>query len=260
MTTGEGAIHSCPDPDGKAARDCAAARRLPPPPGGIGFARRMSDCLAATEFTGRVDGNAPQGPLALKTPRSVTDGSAACRLLVKPSHDRAYILYSLEHEVTMLTISLERLSDLLDKAAEVDLAEAVLIEEDEDEIGGEATSEALDTTTDDPAYQEFVDLVESLSPEEISELLALGLLARNDAGPEEWQTMLDQARAVPEEDRLDEVVRMLLLTDEIEAALDRLGYGMDADQDDEEEDLEDEDEEADEEEEDEEEPRSGRKA
>lgn len=163
----------------------------------------------------------------------------------------------------MLTISLERLSDLLDKAAEVDLAEAVLLEEDEDEIGGEPTSEALEPATDDPAYQEFVDLVEALSPEEISELLALGLLARNDAAPEEWQEMLDQARAVPEEDRLDEVVRMLLLTDEIEAALDRLGYGMDADQDEEEEDLDEEDEEADEEEgdeEDEEEPRSGKKA
>jgi hypothetical protein len=145
----------------------------------------------------------------------------------------------------MLTISLERLSELLDKAAEVDPAEAVLVEEDDDElIADETTDETETAIADDPAYQEFVDLVESLSQDEIDEVLALGLLARNEAGTEEWQTMLAQARSLPEDDRLDEVVRMLLLTDEVEVALDRLGYDLETEGEEfEEEDEEDEEEE-----------------
>lgn len=131
----------------------------------------------------------------------------------------------------MLTMSLQRLSDLLDKAAEVDPAEAVLVEESDEDFGADEILDESDAAmADDPAYQEFVDMVESLSQDEIDEILALGLLARNEAAADDWQTMLAQARALPEQDRLDEIVRMLLLTDEIEAALDRLGYDVETEE------------------------------
>jgi uncharacterized protein DUF3775 len=65
-----------------------------------------------------------------------------------------------------------------------------------------------------------------LALDEIYELLALGFLARNAATLDEWQAMIEQARAVPEEDLFDELIQMLLLTDEIELALERLGYGV----------------------------------
>jgi Protein of unknown function (DUF3775) len=124
----------------------------------------------------------------------------------------------------MLTISLDRLVDLLEKAAEVDIPETVITQdgaEEETEMSAEALEEIL---ADDPAYGDLVEAVERLTPEETDEVLALALLARNAASAEQWQALVEQARAVPEEDAADELLRMLLLTDELETALEQLGY------------------------------------
>lgn len=129
----------------------------------------------------------------------------------------------------MLTISLERLSDLLEKAAEVDLA--VPAPNDPDEAG-ELTTEQMQTDIiDDPAYQDFRRSLTELSPGEQYELIALALVGRSDGGPEDWPEMLEQARAFREENIVDELTRIMVLSDEIEAALDRLGIGIDEDQD-----------------------------
>ncbi len=124
----------------------------------------------------------------------------------------------------MLTISLDRLVDLLEKAAEVDIPETAITEdgaEEETEMSAEALEEIL---ADDPAYGDLVEAVERLTPEETDEVLALALLARNAASAEQWQAMVEQARAVPEEETTDELLHMLLLTDELETALEQLGY------------------------------------
>jgi hypothetical protein len=124
----------------------------------------------------------------------------------------------------MLTISLDRLVDLLEKAAEVDIPETAITEEgaeEETELSAEALEEIL---ADDPAYGDLVAAVERLTPEETDEVLALALLARNAASAEQWQAMVEQARAVPEDDSTDELLHALLLTDELETALEQLGY------------------------------------
>jgi Protein of unknown function (DUF3775) len=124
----------------------------------------------------------------------------------------------------MLTISLDRLVDLLEKAAEVDIPETAIIQDgagEETEMSAEALEEIL---ADDPAYGDLVEAVERLTPEEADEVLALSLLARNDGSAEQWQAMVEQARAVPEAETTDELLRMLLLTDELETALEQLGY------------------------------------
>jgi len=124
----------------------------------------------------------------------------------------------------MLTISLDQLVELLEKAAEVDIPEAAITEdaaEAETEMSAEALEEVM---ADDPAYGDLVEAVERLTPEETDEVLALALLARNAASAEQWQAVLEQARAVPEEDAADELLRTLLLTDELETALEQLGY------------------------------------
>ena len=123
----------------------------------------------------------------------------------------------------MLTISLDRLVDLLEKAAEVDIPETAITEDgtEETEMSAEALEEML---ADDPAYGDLVESVERLTPEETDEVLALGLLARSDASAEQWQAMVEQARAIPEDVAADELLRMLLLTDELETALEQLGY------------------------------------
>lgn len=124
----------------------------------------------------------------------------------------------------MLTISLDQIVELLEKAAEVDIPETAITEdgaEEETEMSAEALEEVL---ADDPAYGDLVEAVERLTPEETDEVLALALLARNAASAEQWQAVLEQARAVPEEDAADELLRTLLLTDELETALEQLGY------------------------------------
>ncbi|HUC69386.1 MAG TPA: DUF3775 domain-containing protein [Stellaceae bacterium] len=114
--------------------------------------------------------------------------------------------------------------DLLEKAAEVDIPETAITEdgaEEETEMSAEALEESL---ADDPAYGDLVEAVERLTPEETDEVLALGLFARNGASAEQWQAVVEQARAVPEAEATDELLRMLLLTDELETALEQLGY------------------------------------
>jgi hypothetical protein len=128
-------------------------------------------------------------------------------------------------EVTVLTISLDRLFELLDKASEIEVAEPA-----EAVTSGIDAFDDLDLVlTDNPTYREMIALLDSLAPDEIYELLALGFLVRNAATLDEWQAMIEQARAVPEENLFDELIEMLLLTDEIELALERLGYSDDDD-------------------------------
>ena len=75
----------------------------------------------------------------------------------------------------MLTISLDRLFELLDKASEVEVAEPV-----EAAAARMQTIDDLDLVlADDPAYREMMALLDTLGPDEIYELLALGFLARN---------------------------------------------------------------------------------
>jgi hypothetical protein len=146
----------------------------------------------------------------------------------------------------MLTISLDRVFDLLETASQVEVAEPAAATD-----SGMPAFAGLDLVlADDPAYREMMALLDALEADEIYELLALGLLARNAAALDEWQAMVEQAHAVPQESLFDELIPMLLLTDEIELALERLGYSVDEGE-------EDEDEEEDEEEEEEEQGEDG---
>lgn len=154
----------------------------------------------------------------------------------------------------MLTIPLDRLLALLDKASAVEIPVPA---SSEDETAGHETGAPLgEVLAGDPAYGEMMEAIGTLTPDEVYELLALGLLARNGAALDEWQAMVEQARATPEESAVDELVQTLLLTDEIEIALERLGYALDGDEEGEEEEEdegeEDEEENASDEEEDEE--------
>lgn len=142
----------------------------------------------------------------------------------------------------MLTIPLDRVMELLDKAADVEVPVLPVVE-DETEDGAIMDIDALDDIlAEDPAYQALIAALEGLSPQELRELLALSLLARSDGGSEVWQPMIEQAHAVPEDDRLDILVSTLLLTDDIEQALERLGYAEEESEDETDEDEEEEEE------------------
>jgi hypothetical protein len=123
----------------------------------------------------------------------------------------------------MLTISLERVMELLDKADEIELPEPALRGEAAEGVIDDA--DAIDELlADDPAYRRLAAAVAALTPSEAYDLLALALLEQNSAELDEWQAMLERARDVAEDEMTDQIIETLVLTDDIVLALERLGY------------------------------------
>lgn len=216
-------MEEAPAADGAGRDDCAKYGRTE----ALAIPRPPRDRRAAADRAG--------------IPRLVDDiderlDARRCRLRNLRTHACDIALVESEEE-PMLTISLERVVDILDKAQEVELPEPTLLDD-----GAEAALEeagAIDELlADDPAYQTLTSVIATLTPGEACDLLALALLERNAAELDEWQAMLEQAREVPEDQLADQIVETLLLTDDIELALERLGYIVD-DEDEAEDDAED---------------------
>lgn len=128
----------------------------------------------------------------------------------------------------MLTISLDRLSNLLTKAADVDLTLPLPADDEEPDATGDEI--VVEDAVDDAAYEDLLQALRALQPREQQELMALALLARNDSGADEWESMLEEAgTTLRDVDILGELARVMLLTDEIETALDSLGIDVDFD-------------------------------
>lgn len=125
----------------------------------------------------------------------------------------------------MLAISVDRIMVLLDKAEEVDLLQPMLADGEADAEDNEI-DEPIDVLMgNDPAYRALRDSVTALTPDEAYDLIALALLARSAADLDEWQAMREQARVIPVTELSEEVLETLVLTDDIELALEILGYG-----------------------------------
>jgi hypothetical protein len=155
----------------------------------------------------------------------------------------------------MLTVPIDRITMLLEQASQVGSEPAEETEETETETG-EAVAEDF---ADLPAYRELTAMLDEFTPAELYELLALAAIGAEDA-EQSWEAAVAQAQSVAADEAVAELARILVVTDAVENALDRLGYTVseddedDEDEDDDEEDEdEDEDEEEDEEDEDEEE-------
>ena len=124
----------------------------------------------------------------------------------------------------MLSMPIDRVVELLEKAEEVEVP-ATIIAEGTVELSDDDIATSLEEVlADDPAYEALAAAVESLVPQELLELIALSLLNRNAAEIEQWPAMLEEARGVAVEDASGTVIATLLLTDDIEQALDRIGY------------------------------------
>src|ERR1700746_2623012 len=95
----------------------------------------------------------------------------------------------------MLTIPLEKLSYIIEKAREFDAEVPV----DPDAVAGsdpvdDEQRQILLDTPENPSGQELRDAIEGLNVDEREELLALMWLGRGDYGAESWPEALRQAR------------------------------------------------------------------
>ncbi len=158
----------------------------------------------------------------------------------------------------MLSVPIDRIAMLLEQASQVGSDFADEFDETEDEGEHEATQISVDAEdlADHPAYRELTVMLDEFTPEELHQLLALAAIGTGDVREDSWDMAMARVQSIATDEAVAELARILVVTDAIENALDRLGYELsdDApDDDDEDEDDDDEDDEDDEDEEEDEE-------
>ena len=127
----------------------------------------------------------------------------------------------------MLTIPLEKLAYIVEKAREYDAEVPADNGEPEgsDAIDDDAR-EILEDTSDNPTEQELRDAIEGLNLDEREELLALMWLGRGDYGAENWKEALRDARQTRTESETDYLLGTPLLADFLEEGLSALGLSL----------------------------------
>ncbi|MCE0724513.1 MULTISPECIES: DUF3775 domain-containing protein [Legionella] len=120
----------------------------------------------------------------------------------------------------MLSLDTETIRDLLDKARQFQAKEDVSFPEVTDEMDA---LYVLADHQDDPVYQETIEFIDNLRPDQQATLVALMYLGRGDYTQEEWEDALNFA-----EDELTEHTGEYLLSrptvaDDIARGLNMLG-------------------------------------
>jgi hypothetical protein len=126
----------------------------------------------------------------------------------------------------MLTIPLERLAYIIEKAREFDAESAPVNENSRADGDDEEIVEILDETRSNPTYQEFVGAIDSLNDDERDEVVALTWIGRGDFSKDEWRG----AKATAHERHNGREAAYLagtpLLADYLEEAVSQLGYSL----------------------------------
>ncbi len=165
----------------------------------------------------------------------------------------------------MLSVPIDRIAMLLEQASQVgsDFGDEPDETEDEGESEGTQISADAEDLADHPAYRELTVMLDEFTPEELHQLLALAAIGTGDVNEDSWDMAMARAQSVAADEAIPELARILVVTDAIENALDRLGYELsddepedDEDDDDDEDDEDEEDESEDDEDEEEDEERS----
>jgi hypothetical protein len=127
----------------------------------------------------------------------------------------------------MLTISLEKLAYIVEKAREYDAEVAPEALEEEGSNPTDDDSRAiLEDTPDNPTVQELRDAIDSLNTDQREELLALVFLGRGDFDAKAWREALRQARDTADVHETDYLLGTPLLADYLEEGLEALGSSL----------------------------------
>ncbi len=127
----------------------------------------------------------------------------------------------------MLTIPLEKLAFIVEKAREYDAE--VPVDRDYEE-GSDAVDdddrEVLLDTPDNPTAQELRDAIDGLNVDEREELLALMWLGRGDYDAGSWPEALQQARDALSSIETEYLLGTPLLGDYLEEGVEALGLSL----------------------------------
>jgi hypothetical protein len=126
----------------------------------------------------------------------------------------------------MLTIPLDKLAFIIEKAREFD-AESAPVNENERADGDDEGVEAiLEETHSNPTYQELIGSIESLNEDERDEIVALAWLGRGDFSKEEWRQAKAEAHLRHNGREAEYLAGTPLLADYLEEAVSQLGYSL----------------------------------
>jgi len=126
----------------------------------------------------------------------------------------------------MLTIPLERLAYIIEKAREFDAESAPINENSRADGDDEEIVEILDETRSNPTYQEFVGAIDSLNDDERDEVVALTWIGRGDFSKDEWRGAKSAAHERHNGREAAYLAGTPLLADYLEEAVSQLGYSL----------------------------------
>lgn len=127
----------------------------------------------------------------------------------------------------MLTITLEKLAYIIEKAREFDAEVAADVDEAGSNPADDDERQILLDTPDNPSEQELRDAIEGLNIDEREELLALVWLGRGDYDAQGWPEALRQARDSGNAGEARYLVGTPLLADYLEEGVSALGLSLD---------------------------------
>jgi hypothetical protein len=127
----------------------------------------------------------------------------------------------------MLTIPLEKLAYIVEKAREYDAeVPADPDAQDGSDAADDDEREILLDTPDNPTAQELRDALDGLNTDEREELLALLWLGRGDYDAQSWGEALRQARDTRTTTETDYLLGTPLLGDYLEEGVEALGLSL----------------------------------
>jgi hypothetical protein len=126
----------------------------------------------------------------------------------------------------MLTIPLEKLAFIIEKAREFDAEVDPVDENPGSNQADDAGVAILEDTPDNPVLEELTNALDDLNVDEQDEVLALMWVGRGDFGRAEWRDALRQAHQTrnPRETRY--LVGTPMLGDYLAQGIEELGYSL----------------------------------
>ena len=127
----------------------------------------------------------------------------------------------------MLTIPLEKLAFIIEKARQFDAESAPVNENELADGDDEGIAAILDETRSNPTYQELTGSINSLNDDERDEIIALTWLGRGDFSKDEWRKGKATAHLRHNGREAAYLAGTPLLADYLEEAVSQLGYSLD---------------------------------
>jgi hypothetical protein len=126
----------------------------------------------------------------------------------------------------MLTIPLDKLAFIIEKAREFDAESAPVNENEAADSEDDGVAAILDDTISNPTYQELMGSLESLNDDERDEVVALTWLGRGDYAKDEWRQAKAAAHLRHNGREAAYLAGTPLLSDYLEEAVSQLGYAL----------------------------------